>query len=225
MHIVLLLFAAAAATHTHKVKKQKGGGGGGCCCCCSCSRHFSPTLICVHSCSHLLTFAAVACNCWGGHRCRGSCCCFPVCAHSPSQPSSPSPHVRALVPIFVWPLFVLPCLCACPIHLCPLGCLPVQPLCGLRLHLFVLTHPAYSCLFLSRLAFDHARSFVCLSLFICASPHVHALVPVFIWALFVLICARSPCLFVFVPIFVWPSLGLICAPWLLVHAYIKYTIS
>ena len=163
----------------------------------------------------------------GGHHCCGSCCCFPVCAHSPSQPSSPSPRVRALVPIFVWPSFVLPRLCARPIHLCPLGCLPVQPLCGLRSHSFVLTRPAYSCLFLSRLAFNRARSFVCLSLFVCASPRVRvrALVPVFIWALFALICARSPCLFVFVPIFVWPSLGLICAPWLLVHAYIKYTIS
>ena len=77
-----------------------------------CSHHCSPALVCVHSHLHPLTFAAVARIRWGGHRCRGSCCRFPVCAHSPSRPSSPSPRIRALVPVFVWPLFALPRLCA-----------------------------------------------------------------------------------------------------------------
>ena len=77
------------------------------------------------------------------------------------------------------------------IHLCPLGCLPVQLPCGLRSHSFVLTHPIYSCLFLLHLAFIHACSFMCLSPFVCASPRVCTLVPVFVWALFVLICICS----------------------------------
>ena len=161
----------------------------------------------------------------------------------------PGPHLPALAFVLLFPssfgLRSRSLICVLvPIHLCLLGCLPIQPPCGLHLHSFVLTRPTYSCLFLSRLTFVRACSFVCLSPFVCASPCIRALVPVFIWALFMLICAHLPRLFVFVPIFVWPSFVLICtrlfvlvpvfvwsslglvrAPWPLIYAYIKYTIS
>ena len=132
----------------------------------------------------------------------------------------PSPHLPALAFVLLFlSLFGLhSCSLVCvlvPIHLCPLGCLPVQPPCGLHSHSFVLTHPTYSCLFLSHLAFVHARSFVCLSPFICANPRVRTLVPVFIWALFALVCACSPCLFVFVPSSFGLHLGSFMPPGLL----------
>jgi hypothetical protein len=119
----------------------------------------------------LLTFAAVARICWGGTAVVVAAAVSLFVLTSP-----PSPHLPALAFVLLFPsLFGLrSCLLVCvliPIHLCPLSCLPVQPPCGLHSHLFVPTHPTYLCLFPSRLAFVHARSFVCCPVHLCQPSH------------------------------------------------------
>ena len=150
---------------------------------CSCSRHCSPALVCIHSCPHPLTFAAVARIRWGG------------------------------TAVMVAPLFVcsFPFICACSVV-----CLFSLRVASVHTRLCSLAPLIRACSFLIWPSSMPAH--------LCACPH--SFVPALAFALLFLssfgLCSHS---FVFVPVFVWPSLGLVCAPWPLIYAYIKYTIS